>query len=101
MPRAKQIDEQTIAEKTVEHDEDNGKFFIPFSDKQAVLRYSVDDEEETTLIEFKSIFIPPSLRNKGLEEKIVTAAYEYAREVEISTDPESEEDFYDKNQDYV
>jgi len=101
MPRAKQIDEETIAEKTVEHDVDNGKFFIPFSDKQAVLRYSVDDEEETTLVEFKSIFIPPSLRNKGLEEKIVTAAYEYARGEDLTTEPETEEDFYDKNQDYI
>lgn len=103
MPRAKQIDEEAIEDKTVEHDEDNGKFFIPFSDKQAVLRYSVEDEdeEETTLIEFKSIFIPPSLRSKGLEEKIVSVAYEYAREEKLSTEPETEEDFYDKNQDYV
>lgn len=101
MPRATQIDEETIAEKDVEHDEDNGKFFIPFSDKQAVLRYSLDDEEETTLITFESIFIPPSLRNKGLEEKIVGAAYDYANDIDLDTSPETEDDFYQKNQDYI
>jgi len=101
MPRTQKVDEDTIAEKNVEHDEDNGKFFIPFSDKQAVLRYSVDDEEETNSIEFQSIFIPPSLRNNGLEEKIVGAAYDFATEQDLETHPETEDDFYDKNQDYI
>jgi predicted GNAT family acetyltransferase len=81
----------------VQHDEDNGKFFIPFSDKQAVLRYT---EEEQT-IEFRSIFIPPSLREDGLEERIVTKAYEYAHSSELEPQPATAEEFFEENQDHV
>jgi predicted GNAT family acetyltransferase len=81
----------------VKHDEDNGKFFIPFSDKQAVLRYT--EEEET--IEFRSIFVPPSLREDGLEEQIVREAYSYAKEIELEPVPGSAEEFFEENQDHV
>lgn len=83
--------------KDVEHDKDNGKFFIPFPDKQAVLRYT----EEEGDIEFKSIFIPPSLRDNGLEERIVSTAYEYARQEELNASPASAEEFFQNNQDHV
>ncbi len=81
------------------HDEDNGKFYIPFPDKQAVLRYTHEPEENE--IEFQSIFIPPSLRNDGLEEKIVQSAYEFARENSIDTVPESMEQFFDQNTSHI
>ncbi|MFB6346360.1 MAG: GNAT family N-acetyltransferase [bacterium] len=81
----------------VQHDEDNGKFFIPFSDKQAVLRYTQEDGE----IEFRSIFVPPSLREDGLEKKIVLKAYEYAEEAELDATPATAEEFFDDNQDHV
>lgn len=79
------------------HDEDNGKFYIPYPDKQAVLRYTQEEEE----IEFQSIFIPPSLRENGLEDKIVEKAYEYARENELDSDPATPEDFFEQNSDHV
>lgn len=81
----------------VQHDEDNGKFFIPFSDKQAVLRYSQEDG----MIEFRSIFIPPSLRDDGLEERIVKQAYEYAQDQGLEATPSTSEDFFNENQDHV
>lgn len=81
----------------VQHDEDNGKFFIPFSDKQAVLRYTQEDGE----IEFRSIFVPPSLREDGLEEQIVREAYAYANEADLNASPATAEEFFDENQDHV
>lgn len=81
----------------VKHDEDNGKFFIPFSDKQAVLRYTQEEE----MIEFRSIFIPPSLREDGLEERIVHKAYEYASETDLDPEPSTAEEFFEENQDHV
>lgn len=81
----------------VKHDEDNGKFFIPFPDKQAVLRYTKEEE----IIEFRSIFVPPSLREDGLEERIVNEAYEYAQETELDPQPATVEEFFEENQDHV
>ncbi len=77
------------------HDEDNGKFYIPFPDKQAVLRYTHEPEEKE--IEFQSIFIPPSLRDNGLEEKIVNSAYSFARENSLKPIPESIDQFFNQN----
>ncbi|MGM0380858.1 MAG: hypothetical protein ACQEP7_02630 [bacterium] len=77
------------------HDEDNGKFYIPFPDKQAVLRYTHEPEEDE--IEFQSIFVPPSLREDGLEEKIVKSAYEFAHENSLQPNPESVEQFFSQN----
>jgi len=85
------------AQQEVLHDEDNGKFYIPYPDKQAVLRYTQEDGE----IEFQSIFIPPSLRENGLEDKIVQEAFEYARENELDSSPASPEDFFEQNSDHV
>jgi predicted GNAT family acetyltransferase len=81
----------------VKHDEDNGKFFIPFPDKQAVLRYTTEEE----IIEFQSIFVPPSLREDGLEERIVNKAYEYAHGTELEPQPATAEEFFEANQDHV
>lgn len=77
------------------HDEDNGKFYIPFPDKQAVLRYNHEPDEGE--IEFQSIFVPPSLREDGLEEKIVESAYDFARENSLNPTPESIEQFFSQN----
>ncbi len=85
------------AKQDVQHDKDNGKFFIPFSDKQAVLRYT--EEEET--IRFLSIFVPPSLREDGLEERIVKKAYAYAEGIELEPNPATAEKFFAENQEHV
>ena len=88
-----------MAEQEVLHDENNGKFYIPFSDKQAVLRYSLDDETEE--IYFQSIFIPPSLRENGLAENIAKAAYEFATGHPFSPLPKTLEDFLKENQEHI
>lgn len=85
------------ATREVQHDQDNGKFFIPFPDKQAVLRY-VQEEGE---IDFQSIFVPPSLREDDLEEKIVRKAYEYANNEELDATPPSAEAFFEDNQHHI
>lgn len=77
------------------HDEDNGKFYIPFPDKQAVLRYTHEPGEEE--IEFQSIFVPPSLRENGLEEKIVCSAYDFARENSLKPTPKNAKQFFSQN----
>lgn len=87
------------SEPEIQHDENNGKFYVPFSDKQAVLRYSQD--EETNTISFHSIFVPPSLRKDGLGEEIVRAAYEYARDNSFDTVPETVEDFFEQNTEHI
>ncbi len=81
------------------HDENNGKFYIPYSDKQAVLRYSQD--EDTSTITFHSIFVPPSLRKDGLGEKIVNYAYQYAKENSFATHPETAEDFFAQENEHI
>lgn len=85
------------AQQEVLHDEDNGKFYIPYPDKQAVLRYTQEDGE----IEFRSIFIPPSLRENGLEDKIVRQAFEYADENGLESTPPTPEAFFEQNSDHV
>ncbi len=79
------------------HDEDNGKFYIPFPDKQAVLRYSRDEDE----IEFHSIFVPPELREDGLHERIVQSAYKYVDDNNLQANPASQEDFFQLNHEHV
>ncbi|GEM_PF-7085810 len=76
---------------SVQHDENNGKFYVPFPDKQAVLRYNLDEEEEA--INFQSIFVPPSLREDGLAKQIVHSAYSYAEENSLQPIPSTPEDF--------
>lgn len=79
------------------HDEDNGKFYIPFPDKQAVLRYTREDDE----IEFQSIFVPPDLREDGLEEQIVQRAYRFVDENNLQAHPGSQEAFFKMNHEHV
>lgn len=82
----------------VQHDEKHGKFFIPFPDKQAVLRYSQETEED---IQFKSIFVPPGLRDKGLEQMIVKEAYSFAETNGLVTTPENVDEFLSQHADYI
>ncbi len=81
----------TDNDPAVQHDENNGKFYVPFPDKQAVLRYKLDEEEES--INFQSIFVPPSLREDGLAQQIVRSAYGYAEENSLQPHPSTPEDF--------
>ncbi len=78
---------------TVLHDEGNGKFYVPFSDKQAVLRYQLDEDEKQ--IKFLSIFVPPSLRSNGLGEEIIQSAYSYAEEQALIPEPATAQQFID------
>ncbi|MFB6356954.1 MAG: N-acetyltransferase [bacterium] len=95
MAKTKQAD----TTNEVLHDEDNGKFYIPYPDKQAVLRYSLDEDAGT--VEFHSIFVPPSLREDDLADKIINKAYEWANEENLTADPETTEEFHKQNQDHV
>jgi predicted GNAT family acetyltransferase len=86
-------------EHEVLHDDNNGKFYIPFPGKQAVLRYTIKPEEET--IEFHSIFVPPSLRDNGLAVDIIKQAYKFAEEEEFDPTPPSIDDFISENSEHI
>ncbi|MFP4687423.1 MAG: GNAT family N-acetyltransferase [bacterium] len=86
-------------EPEVLHDDDNGKFYIPFPGKQAVLRYAVKPEEKT--IEFQSIFVPPSLREDGLARMIIEQAYAFAESEDLQPTPPSIEKFLEKNSEHM
>lgn len=88
-----------IEAEDVEHDPDSCKFFVPFSDKQAVLRYTrqgEDEEDEEIVIDFQAIFIPPSLQSSELKERILQRAYEYIEDEGLEAEPPTIEKYLDE-----
>lgn len=62
--------------ETVRHDEKSHRFVIDIDGQEAVLAYS----QEGNTLDFYRTFVPESLRGRGLAEKVVRAAFEYAKE---------------------
>jgi predicted GNAT family acetyltransferase len=56
-----------------------GKFYFPTEDaNDAVVDYKLHTEGEPNLMEITHTFVPPTLRNKGLAEKITHTALNFA-----------------------
>ena len=60
---------------SVEHDEDRGRFFVSLGQEQASLSYARRGE----VLDFYSVYVPPSHRGRGLAGRIVIAAFEHAK----------------------
>lgn len=63
-------------EATIRHDKDNKRFFCVFDGKESLLEY---DEVSSGVLNFYHTYVHPDFRGKGLGEKLVLAAAEYAR----------------------
>lgn len=59
----------------IKNDKEQNRFVIEMDGSEAFVKYN---ESESTL-DLYSTFTPPELRGKGLAEKVVRAAFEYAR----------------------
>jgi predicted GNAT family acetyltransferase len=72
-----------VSDEEIQHDLKNQKFFIVIDEYEAVLEYRKQDSE----LEYYHTFVPEALRGKGLAEKLVTAALEYAKQNNFSVKP--------------
>lgn len=60
----------------VKHDKLNKRFFLEVEGEEVYTAYSLDEN----VMELYTTYTPPDLRGKGLAEKVVRAAIEYAKE---------------------
>lgn len=67
----------------VKHDEKNSQFYIEIDDDIAHLDYSL----KGNLIDLYHTYTPPQLRGRGLAEKIVDFAFNYAKENNLKVIP--------------
>jgi predicted GNAT family acetyltransferase len=58
------------------HDKTNSSFVIKVDDTSSYVSYNLNKG----VIEFYTTYTPPQLRGKGLAEKVVRAALDFARE---------------------
>ncbi len=58
------------------HDTNNSSFFIKIDNASSYVSYSLNDR----IMELYTTYTPPQLRGKGLAEKVVKAALDYAKE---------------------
>lgn len=65
------------------HDKDNNRFFITVDGAEAFVEYSLS----ANVIELYHTYTPPQLRGRGLAEKVVRAALEYAKENKLKVIP--------------
>lgn len=65
------------------HDKDNSRFVITVDGAEAFVEYSLYDN----VIELYHTYTPPQLRGRGLAEKVVHAALEYAKENKLKVIP--------------
>jgi len=70
-------------ELEVRHDEKGNRFVIEIEGREALLAYS----QEENVLDFYRTFVPEELRGQGLAEKVVKAAFEYAREKGLKVRP--------------
>lgn len=61
----------------IRHDPEARKFSTTVDGKEAYLRYALRGEGT---LDFKSTFVPPELRGRGLAAKVVARGFEYAEE---------------------
>jgi len=66
------------------NDKENNIFVTKVDGKEAYLRYSFRGEN---IIDFIFTYTPPELRGKGVAEKIVTEAFNYAKENDLKVIP--------------
>ncbi|WP_438462094.1 GNAT family N-acetyltransferase [Marinomonas sp. PE14-40] len=66
----------------MQHDENNQCFRIEQEGEIAVLEYAFLDNPANLkqVIDFKSTFVPPGLRGKGIAEQLVRAGLSWAKE---------------------
>lgn len=64
------------------HDEQAQCFRIEQDGEIAVLQYEIFDSSDNVkqVIDFKSTFVPPSLRGKGIAEQLVRTGLSWAKE---------------------
>ena len=60
----------------VKHDMETQEFYVETPEGKALLHY----EREGDTLNFHHTFVPPSLRGKGIAEKIVAEGFRYADE---------------------
>lgn len=61
----------------IEHEEGSGEFVARVEGRDSVLRYARVDERT---LDLRSTFVHPEQRGRGIGEKLVTKALDYARE---------------------
>jgi uncharacterized protein len=59
------------------HDKEKQKFYAITNGEESYLRYRMVDDRR---IHFLTTFVPPSLRGKGIAQKVVEAGLNFARE---------------------
>uniref|UniRef100_A0A832LK24 N-acetyltransferase n=1 Tax=Ignavibacterium album TaxID=591197 RepID=A0A832LK24_9BACT len=60
----------------VKHDKNNQRFFIEVEGQEVYTAYSLDNN----VMDIYTTYTPPNLRGRGLAEKVVRAALEFAKE---------------------
>lgn len=72
-----------MTDQAVKHDEKGKRFVMEVEGREALLSYS----QEGDTLDFYRTFVPEELRGQGLAEKVVKAAFEYAREKGFKVQP--------------
>ncbi|MEP0862425.1 MAG: N-acetyltransferase [Ignavibacterium sp.] len=65
------------------HDKENNRFVITVEKQEAFVEYSLNEKE----MNLYHTYTPPQLRGKGLAEKVVRTAIEYAKENSLKVIP--------------
>lgn len=65
------------------HDIDNSSFVIKIDNAASYVSYSLNG----SIMELYTTYTPPQLRGKGLAEKVVRAALDYAKENQLKIVP--------------
>lgn len=65
------------------HDKKNNRFVINIDGLDSFVEYSLNEKE----MNLYHTYTPPQLRGKGLAEKVVRAAIEYAKENKLKVIP--------------
>jgi predicted GNAT family acetyltransferase len=60
----------------VKHDKPNQRFFIEVEGQEVYTAYSLDNN----VMDIYTTYTPPNLRGRGLAEKVVRSAMEFAKE---------------------
>lgn len=64
-----------MMDEKVEHDEDQGRFYITTDGKEAYLAYS----EQDGVLDLYSTYVPQELRGQGIAGKVVKEGLEHAK----------------------
>ncbi|MES2675888.1 MAG: GNAT family N-acetyltransferase [Pseudomonadota bacterium] len=68
--------------ENIVHNPSEKRFTLMVENAQAVLQYRLfkNENNNNTIIDFTSTFVPPEFRGKGLAEKLVRAGITWAKE---------------------